>query len=84
MIATTFHATPLYFKFDCLQMTNYVGQKDVENTLHQWMGAVLCLLAMNKDQRANQAEMYRDPDLDRMILSLHSCASEWQSVCTEY
>lgn len=62
-------------------MTNYVGQKDVENTLHLWMGAVLCLLAMDREQRASQADMYKDPDLDRMLISLQSWSAEWHAVC---
>lgn len=63
-----------------MQMTNYVGQKDVENTLHLWMGAMLCLLAMDKEQRASQAEMYKDADLDGMLVSLHAWGAEWQAV----
>lgn len=78
----------------CLQMTNYVGQKDVENTLHIWMGAVLRLLAMDSEQRARETrvqrdlDMHRDPDmhrdldrdLDCMLASLQSWAAEWQWV----
>jgi hypothetical protein len=64
-----------------MQMTNYVGHKDLENALHLWMGAVLCLLAMDKEQRASQADMYRDPDLDRMLVSLQAWGAEWHVVC---